>query len=367
MLYKIVLLSILNMLYTGIVINLFNLFIFSMRRQTKMLLALAVVLAPVAATVGQFFVTTSEAAIVTVTPTNSQLVVGGGEVTFTYTSTSAVEAVGTTYTVIVSPSLPGALSNCTVADVQADATAGGDGAFGSFTTGGAIFTTTTATTTTARSFCINFPAETNPDSYSVMITSSTGDYGLAMVHYANNNVVDVSATVGASLSFNIVTLADDADTNLCQLGNVTTLTAVNLDTTDDGVGECGYGLAVGTNAGNGFTVQTIGSTNGLYNGTHTMSNVAGTYDTGTEEYGYANVTAPTTGGTAAVAGGFSGATGYAIPTVATTIVSATTPFTYTSGVANTDITRIMHGLTVGSGTPVGAYTQSVTYTATANF
>ncbi len=113
-----------------------------------------------------------------------------------------------------------------------------------------------------------------------------------MAHYADNNVVNVSANVGASLSFNIVNLGDTADTNVCQLGNVTTLTAVDLDAVDDGDGECGYGLAVGTNATNGFTVQVTGSANGLYNGAHTMTDVAGAFGTGTEEYGFANVTVP---------------------------------------------------------------------------
>ncbi len=48
-------------------------------------------------------------------------------------------------------------------------------------------------------------------------------------------------------------------------------------------------------------------------------------------------------------------------------MSAATPFTYTSGVNDTDITKLVHGLTVASGTPVGAYKQTVTYTAVANF
>ncbi len=311
-----------------------------------------------------FSIGLTSAAAVTIVPDNSQIVLAGDEITFTYTATNAVEAIGTTYDVIVSPSLPSALSNCAVATAAIDSTSGGAGSFSGFTVDGATFTTTTATTTTGRELCLTFPTETDPASYSVMISSSTGDFGLSMVHYADNNVVNISATVGASLSFNIVDLADTAEQNTCQLGNVTTLTAVDLDAVDDGDGECGYGLAIGTNAANGFTVQVVGSANGLYNGTNTMNDVVGAFNAGTEEYGFANVTTPA-GITADAA--FTGATGYAIPTTAADIATAAAPFTYTSGVDDTDIIKILHGLTVGTGTDVGSYTQTVTYTAVANF
>jgi hypothetical protein len=311
-----------------------------------------------------FDVSLTQAASVTIAPANNQVVLGGDDVTFTYTASTAVEDSGTTYTVVVSPALPGALADCDTPTDAIDTSSGGDGSFGSFTTTGAVFTTTTDTTSTGRELCLKFPAETDPNSYSVMISSSTGDFGLSMVHYADNNTVQVSATVGATLSLNLVNLTDTGDQNSCSLGNATTLTAVNLDVTDDGDGECGYGVAVGTNATNGFTVQIQGSANGLYNGTDTIADVSGAFDTGTEEYGLANVTVPAA---VTAAGGFTGANGYPIPTTATNFVSAAAPFTYTAGVDVSDITRVIHGLTVASGTPVGAYTQTVTYTATANF
>ncbi|MCA9386587.1 hypothetical protein KC669_00990 [Candidatus Dojkabacteria bacterium] len=305
-----------------------------------------------------------KAAVVTLSPENYQSALAGADVTFTYTASTAVEAAGATYSLIVSPALPSALDDCAAPTSVIDTSSGGAGAFGSFTTTGAIFTTTTDTTTTGRSFCVNFPAESNPDSYSMMLSTSTGDYGLSMIHYADNNRVNVSATVGATLSLNIVNLTDTGDTNVCLLGNVSTLTAVNLDVTDDGDGECGYGVAVGSNAANGFDVQIQGSANGLYNGSSTIANVSGAFNTGTEEYGIANVTVPA-GVTADAA--FTGANGYAIPTTASDFVSAAAPFTYTPGTDATDVTRVVHGLTVASGTEVGSYTQTVTYTAFANF
>lgn len=336
----------------------------SHKQINRLLVLLAVLLLPLAGarvlTLNQ-----ADAASVTLAPANSALALAGGEVTFTYTATTAVEGVGTTYEFIVSPALPSALSDCASADVQADTTSGGAGAFSGFTTTDAIFTTTSATTTTGRSLCLTFPAETVPNSYSVFISSSTGDYGLAMVHYGENNVVNVSATVASTLSFNIVDLTDTTDENLCQLGNVTTLTAVNLDATDDGIGECGYALAIGTNANAGFSVEIQGSANGLYNGLSTMATVSGAFDTGTEEYGLANVTAPAG---ITVAGAFDTSTaGAAIPTSATTFITAAAPFTYTAGTDATDVTKVMHGLTVGSGTQVGSYTETITYTVSANF
>jgi hypothetical protein len=40
---------------------------------------------------------------------------------------------------------------------------------------------------------------------------------------------------------------------------------------------------------------------------------------------------------------------------------------YKAGVDDTDVTKVIHGLVVGSGTPAGYYNQVITYTTTGRF
>jgi hypothetical protein len=93
----------------------------------------------------------------------------------------------------------------------------------------------------------------------------------------------------------------------------------------------------------------------------------GTFGTGTEEYGLANVTAPV-GITEAPTASFTFQTD-ASPLSPTPVVflTAADPFVYTAGVSAADVTIVTHGLTVGTGTETGAYTQLVTYQVTSNF
>ena len=79
-----------------------------------------------------------------------------------------------------------------------------------------------------------------------------------------DNDVVVCSQVLPTLSFNIRDLGDTTDTNVCALGALTTATTPNTDGTDDGVGECGYSLAVGTNSSSGFQVQINADDNTRY-------------------------------------------------------------------------------------------------------
>lgn len=339
---------------------------FKNKKSTSLLTAAAMLVAPAIALTALFTAPVSAAPVgVTATPNE---VTTGGDITFTYTATNAVEASASTYVFLVSPALSGALVDCAVADLFADANGvNGAGAFGGFSTTGATFTTATATVTAPRSFCLSFPNETI-GSYSVAIVTSTGDFGAALVHYDDNNDILVTATVGPTLSFNIRNLADSADTNACDLGNVTTTTTVNLNATDDGVGECGYSLAIGTNSASGFQA-TIDADAALASGSFTMTDLAdnAAFVAGTESYGLANVTAPGAI-TENVTAGFTFQTDSSpVPVTPANFISATAPFVYTAGVDATDVTTVMHGLTVGSATETGAYVQLVTYRVTANF
>lgn len=314
-----------------------------------------------------------EAAGVAVTATPNELALTTAtDVTFTYTASTAVEASGTTFTFVVSPALPGALSNCTASDTQADATSGGTGSFGSFSTTGAVFTTSNATTTTGRSLCLKIPSISSAASYSVSIVSSTspgaGDFGAALLHVGDNNDVNVTAIVAPTISFNIRNLADSADTNVCDLGLVDTTTDPDADAVDDGVGECGYSLAVGTNSATGFQI-TINSDGALRTGSHNMTAVTDnqTLDAGTEEYGLDNVVAPA-GVTENNTASYTFQTNSSpVPTTAQNFVSASAPFSYVAGTDATDVTLVIHGLAISSSTPTGSYAHTVTYQATASF
>jgi hypothetical protein len=294
------------------------------------------------------------------------------DVTFTYTASTAIEASATTFTFTVADqtgaALPGALANCTSADVQADTTSGGAGSFGSFTTTGAVFTTSTATTTTGRSFCIKFPSISSANIYSVAIQSSATnkDQGAALVYVGGDNQVTVTGTVAPMLSFNIRNYTDLADTNSCAIGTVTALTAPNNDTTITSPGECGYSLALATNSATGATVQIASDGKMRTTATNITDVTAGaTFSAaGTEAYGLANVAAATS---VSKSGVFNTNVVNQVPQAATNFVTAAGAVAYVAGTDATDTTRVIHGMAISSSTPAGSYAQLVTYTVTANF
>jgi hypothetical protein len=232
----------------------------------------------------------------------------------------------------------------------------------------------------ALSFCVNVTSPATAGSYSVRLTDDNGTFDSAMYYVGDDNDVFVIANVAPSLSFNIRTLADDADTNVCSFGTVSPSdTLPNYDNVDDGASECGYALAVGTNAANGFQVQITADDqlNGTSGNIADLSN-GGTFSAGVEAYGLANVTSSTSGRNVTTGdytesilrnGNFAlgASTGTNIPLSATNFVSYTNGIQYVAGVDNLDTTSVVHGLVIGSGTPAGYYDQVVTYTTTANF
>jgi sugar lactone lactonase YvrE len=230
------------------------------------------------------------------------------------------------------------------------------------------------------SFCVRVTSPATAGSYSVRLTDDNGSFGSSMYYVGDDNDVFVIANVAPSLSFNIRTLADDADTNVCSFGTVSPSdTLPNYDNVDDGASECGYALAVGTNAANGFQVQLTAN--------HELSSTSASiapitngvgFVAGVEAYGLANVTSSTSGRNVTTGiydqsilkdGNFNLAanTGTNIPLSATNFVSYTNGIQYVAGVDSLDTTSVMHGLVIGSGTPAGYYDQVVTYTTTANF
>lgn len=262
-------------------------------------------------------------------------------------------------------------------DADGDSTIDGDAVI----TNGNVYTYTftQATTLTNMNFCVKASYAT-AGTYSVILSDTIGDYGTSLFFVGQDNSVNIFANVAPTLSFNIRTLDDSADTNVCDLGTVSTATPIpNYDTVVDGSGECGYSLAIGTNAVNGFMVQ-ITSDGSLRNANASIADVIDTasWTAGIEAYGLTNITAAQTGRNSTTGlydqpltreGNFELYSGNAtpIPTVLTDMISYTDGVQYSAGGDNTDVTQVLHGLVIGSGTPAGSYSQVITYTLTASF
>ena len=146
-------------------------------------------------------------------------------------------------------------NTCSVPTTDADGDATGDGAAG-IASNVYTYTFTGSTTLTSISLCVNVTAYSAAGSYSAVMNDDNGAFGAALYYVGDDNDVFVIANIAPTLSFNIRDLGDTTDTNTCNLGSVSTATGnPNGDAVDDGPGECGYGLAIGTNAQGGFQVQ----------------------------------------------------------------------------------------------------------------
>jgi hypothetical protein len=212
-----------------------------------------------------------------------------------------------------------------------------------------------------------------------LLNDANGGYSNSLYYVGEDNKVTVLGKVASTLSFNIRTLDDSSDTNICDFGSVTTATlAPNTDLLIDSTrGECGYGLAVGTNAQNGFITQ-IASDGQLRNLNSSIMNVVdgSAFAAGTEAYGLVSTQAATSGRNTSTGAftesvvwdnQFTGTYSLSIPTNATNMYEYTDGMDYVAGGVSTDLTKIMHGLVVSAGTPAGSYSQIVTYTVTARY
>lgn len=229
------------------------------------------------------------------------------------------------------------------------------------------------------SFCMNVTGPGDQGSLAVQLTDDNGGYGVSLYYVGDANDVFVTANVAPSLSFNIRNLEDTADTNECSFGTISPSDAIpNYDNVDDGPSECGYSLAIGTNAASGFQVNAQADA-WLDNMDSLIANIPnlGTFVAGEEAYGYANITPANTGRNPATGlydqpilrvnwWDFTGFASY-VPTTNEQMLSYTDGIEYTAGIDATDVTQMMHGLVVGSGTPAGYYQQEITYIVTANF
>lgn len=204
--------------------------------------------------------------------------------------------------------------------------------------------------------------------YSFRVFTSAGNYGGAFQYVGQANVVTVRARVTASLAFVIRNSADTADSNTCDMGDLTVST----------VGTCSYRLKVTTNARSGYSVNVQTSGN-FSNGSDTFANAAaGTGGTGgtnitagTETYGALITPGSITGsgGSVSLASAYNaGATNDVsyVNTSSATLLTANKP----NNPATTDTTNttlVRHDAATSGSTPAGLYTQTVTYTVSPSF
>jgi hypothetical protein len=198
--------------------------------------------------------------------------------------------------------------------------------------------------------------------------TSAGDYGANFQYVGAANVVAVRARVPLQLAFTIRNAADTADTNICDMGDLTTVA----------VGFCEYRLKVATNAKTGYTVNVTTSGN-FTNGTDNFANAAvgtggagGTAQAaGTELYGTKVTKGSITGaaGTTTLATVYdAGATNNVsyVNTTSATLITANKPNSpTTTDLTNTSLVR--HEAAISANTAAGLYTQTVTYTIAPSF
>jgi uncharacterized delta-60 repeat protein len=265
------------------------------------------------------------------------------------------------------------LANCATPTTDADGDLTNDGS--SSVVGQTYTYTYTGNATSSVDLCMSVAGLSG--NYAVTLNDDNGSFSSAL-YYINpeGGDVNVIANIAPTLSFNIRNIDDSADLNVCNFGDVSTSTPIpNTNGTVDS-GECGYSLAVGTNSSSGFTMQ-MSSNGALTNGVSNINNILnnGTWSAGEEAYGIAQVIVGQTGRdplsgdydqSLTREGNFLTDT-TPVPTTATDFVTYTDGVQYEAGNLDTDVTKVIHGLVVGAGTPAGSYSQVVTYTVTASF
>jgi hypothetical protein len=201
--------------------------------------------------------------------------------------------------------------------------------------------------------------------YSFTVYSTSGDYGAVLQYIGDANVVQVTAFVPLNLSFVIRNAADTANTNICDMGRLITTT----------VGSCSYRLKIGTNAGNGYTVNVKTSGN-FTNGSVSMNNAAAgaagsSIPAGVELYGvFANAGQITsTANSITLATPFSTTAGKVVNFVHTTtdLLATATDTNAPSATDTTNTILMEHKAAIDASTGAGLYNQTVTYTVVANF
>lgn len=299
--------------------------------------------------------------IVSISP-SSKNVSTTGTTTISYT-TSGPLAAGSTILLSYDSTFPGVLSIANTAVNTVTPTS----ITNSTSSGRTSSTITLANTIASGTVTISTTALTSPaaaGNYSFTVTSSIGDVGASYQYVGKANEVLIRGTVLPTLSFGIVNAAATAPTNLCDMGNLTTVT----------IGTCTYRTRMATNAINGY-VLSVSTSGNFSSGTNFIPNAAvGTGGTGgttlvagTAGYGVIISKGSTTSASAttlatAFDSGSTSSVSY-VPTAATPIITSAGPNNPAPIGDITNTSLITHSATIASDTPFGQYTQTATYTA----
>jgi len=290
------------------------------------------------------------------------------DVTFDYTTSATEFASADTITVIISPAVASAVADCASPTTDLDDDSTPDGAFGSLTTTGAVYTLTAATTQANSGdaeMCLNFQVDTVAGIYSIALyDDNDNDYGAALIYVGDDNDVTVTAQVQPTLSFAIRNSADTSDTNACDLG---VLDTASVDT-------CLYRLKPATNAASGYTVQInsdgdlrrSGSGDVVDSEDIDQVTEGTTVGAGTEDYGIAFNGGSATGGNITESGDFNDDDTPIPISSATNLYTSDGP-NNPSATDTTNTALVTHRAAMDNGTVVGDYSHTVNYYASATF
>ncbi len=195
---------------------------------------------------------------------------------------------------------------------------------------------------------------TSATSYTIPVSGTFTDTGNMFVTLLTDDQVSVTATVPESLTFSI-------NDNSIGFGSLSASAArfASGDTAGTSSEAEAHNLIVGTNASNGYTMTVNGTT--LTKGAFTITAIGSSNTasaTATKQFGL-RMTA--SGGTGAVTAPYA-ASGFALDTAAfpSQVASA-------SGASANTTYSARYLANITSSTEAGAYTSTLTYTATANF
>lgn len=229
-----------------------------------------------------------------------------------------------------------------------------------------IFTSGGASATVAADKCIRILIGTNAsggtnqitngaidDDDTIAIAGTFGDTGSIAVDIITDDQVVITATVDPSITFSI-------NDNTIEFGTLSASTAKYADNSGGDTSEVeAHQLAAGTNATSGYIIYVSGAT--LTSGGNTIDAIGGTntaYASGTEQFG---VRFTASGGSGSVdapyaASGFA-YNGVSSPDNVASATGATASTTYSA----------RYLASIASNTEAGAYSTTLTYTATATY
>jgi hypothetical protein len=203
--------------------------------------------------------------------------------------------------------------------------------------------------------------------YSFMVTTDVGsesDFGGVFQYVGEANYVNVTAYIAPTLSFVIRNSDDTTNTNVCDLGLLTTTS----------VKSCSYRLKIGTNASSGYSVlaeTTLLEDSNLNSIDPAAAGTAGTGGTeivaGTENYGVVITPGANTTVQSAYNAGATNAVDYEIVGTPESILVSTSPSSPEASGDLVDTHLVTHQAAIGIDTLSSFYSQTVIYTVIPNF